>query len=86
MPVTINGIRIRSLTVTNEEGAERVRCDYELVSSNGAVMAKNSLTSKSEYGSETTFTPSFDTLKMLKEAVNAYKRDAEQMLGFNTPA
>jgi hypothetical protein len=76
------GIRIRSLTVSNDEGVEKIDCDYELVSSNGAVLAKASLSSKSHYGTGPVFTPDSGTTKLLREAVAAYKHDAEVMLGF----
>jgi hypothetical protein len=82
MPVTIHGIRVRSLTVSTEEGGEKIRADYELVSSNGAVLAKQSLASKSEYGNGSTFTPSVETIRKLREAIAAYKKDAEIMMGF----
>jgi ribosomal protein L24 len=82
MAITIQGIRIRSVTVSNEEGSEKIRAEYELVSSNGAVLAKQSLNSHSEYGSSPVFTPSIETIKKLRDAITAYKKDAEVMMGF----
>lgn len=84
MPITIRGIRITSLTVTrDDDGADKISANYQLVASNDKVLAKESLTSKTSYG-EHTFTPSPQTIKALTDAVAAYKADVELSLGITT--
>ena len=81
MAITIKGIRITSITISRtEEGSDKVNCDYELISSADKVLASQSLTSKTDYGS-TVFVPPSDTLKQIAAAVEKYKQDVETHLG-----
>jgi len=83
MAITIRGIKITSLTVSqDEEGNEQVSADYQLVSSVDKVLAKNSLNSKQGYGRET-FNPSPQTKRALADAVTLYKKDVELSLGLD---
>lgn len=82
MAITIQGIRITSLTITRqEEGGDKVSASYSLMSSVGKVLAKDNFTSHSDYGSTSVFVPSSETSKALAAAVAAYVRDAEIHLG-----
>jgi hypothetical protein len=81
MAITIQGIRVRSITVSRtEDGEDKVNAEYELISSVGKVLARQSLTSKPDYGT-TVFVPSPQTMKALAEAVAAYVKDAQIHLG-----
>lgn len=82
MPITIQGIRITSLTIAREEeGGDKITASYSLMSSVGKVLAKDNFTSKSDYGKESVFVPSSETSKALASAVASYVRDAEIHLG-----
>lgn len=83
MAITIRGIRIDSLTIAREEeGGDRVSAEYKLISSTDKVLAKESITSKSRY-SEATFVPSAPTMKLLADAVAAYRKEVEMSLGLD---
>ncbi len=82
MPITIKGVRITSITVSRDEsGAEKVQSSYQLISSTDKVLATETLSSKSEYGSQPTFVPPNATMKALQAAVDQYKKDVEEHLG-----
>lgn len=83
MAITIRGIRITSLTVERgESGEDCINAAYQLVASNDKVLAKETLTSKSAYGSQP-FTPSPQTIKALTDAIALYKQDVEMSLGLS---
>lgn len=83
MPLTIQGIKITKLAVEQSGNDELIKAGYELIASNGKVLASRSLNSKMSYGEET-FVPCADTIKALKDAVALYKRDVEGTLGIET--
>lgn len=82
MAITIRGIRITSLTISrDEDGTDSVRCDYQLVSSEDKVLAKQSVATKSSYHGADIFVPPSDVSKQLSEAVMKYKLAIEADLG-----
>lgn len=83
MALTIQGIRIKNLYIGRDgDGEEKVTSNYELVATNDKVLAEKSLSTGKGYG-ENTFMPSPQTLKLLREAVAAYKKDVEMSLGLD---
>lgn len=84
MAITIRGIRITSLSVERqEEGLDKISADYQLISSADKVLAKESVTSKPSYGG-TAFVPSAPTMKLLADAVSAYRKEVEMSLGLES--
>lgn len=83
MAITIKGIRITSLSVIRQDdgSSDKIEANYQLISSVDKVLAKESLTSKKEYGSGEMFVPSITTMKLLADAVTAYKAEVEMSLG-----
>lgn len=83
MPITVQGIRVKCMSVTRdeEEGTHVIKATYDLMSSTGSVLARSqSLSSKESY-SETVFMPSAATVKLFGDAAAAYKKDVEAFLG-----
>lgn len=84
MPLTITGIKLHDVWVgESDDGKEKITAHYQLVSSEGkAIGAKESLSTGKNYG-ENTFSPSPQTIKLLKEAVSLYRKDVEMSLGLD---
>lgn len=84
MAITIQGIKITSLTVDQDsEGNENIQARYQLISSTQKVLAKESLSSKENYGNQT-FMPSPQTKKALSDAIALYRKDVEILIGLET--
>lgn len=78
MAITIKGIRIASLTFNfKEDGKEKCQGEYELVSSEDKVLAKQSFNGYN--GME--FKMAADTAKLLNEFHTMFKRDIQDTLG-----
>lgn len=83
MPITIKGIRVTSMTVgRKEEGSDKISCNYELISSEDKVLAKQSLSTESAYN-ETVFIPPSDVVRQITDAATAYRKAIEQHLGIS---
>lgn len=83
MPITIKGIRITSMTVTRtDEGNDKISCNYELISSEDKILAKQSMTTHSAYN-ETVFVPPSDVVRQITDAAMAYRKAIEVSLGIS---
>jgi hypothetical protein len=76
--ISIRGVRIKNLTMNRDDnGKENITGDYELISSNDKVLAKNGFNGYSEL-----VVPfSSDTLKAYNSFINGVKADVSGVLG-----
>lgn len=80
MPITIQGIRLTHLAVeTTKEGKDKFNAHYELISSSGKVLAKQSVGGYN--GMELNTSPA--TLAALDAFVQSYTKDLHQLLGLD---
>ena len=79
MAITIKGVRINSISITRkeEDGASEITASYALMSSDDRVLAKQSVGGYSDIKVQ----PSPNTLKLFREATDAYRADLNAVLG-----
>lgn len=79
MPITIKGIRIKSLTIStkNDEGESGVSSSYELLSSEDKVLATQEIGGYNGLKVQ----PAADTIGKLNDFIKSYKRDINTILG-----
>lgn len=86
MPLNITGIKIKHVWVGEDDsGKDKITASYQLLSEGGKTIgSKENLSTSTGYG-ETTFQPSHQTVKALRDAVALYRKDVEMSLGLETP-
>ena len=82
MPITIKGIRIKSLSITTkpDQGECGVTSDYELLSSEDRVLASQSVGGYNGLKVQ----PAADTVGALNAFIKLYKRDINTVLGLES--
>lgn len=77
MSITIRGVRINSLSITTEDGKQKVTGSYSLMSNDDIELAKQNFNGYSEI--KVDFSAS--TTKAINEFVKGAKKDVESTLG-----
>ncbi len=85
MSLNITGIKIKHVWVGEEDnGKDKITASYQLLTDGGKTIgSKETLSTSTGYG-ETTFSPSPQTIKALRDAVTLYRKDVEASLGLTT--
>ncbi len=81
MPITIKGIRLESVTLERQETSGKVElkaASYVLLSSSDHVLANQSI---GGYGDKVKVALSGDTIKLLTQFVDSYRKDVSEVLG-----
>ena len=81
MGVSIQGIRVDSVTISNkpDDGEDKVQGNYSLISNSGKVLAKQSFNTYNEIKVNL---PT-DTVKAMNDFMKKLKRDIETVLGMD---
>ena len=80
MPITIQGIRITSVSVSRDDGGEeKVQGNYELMSTNDKVLAKQSFNGYNDIKVEM----SLETKQSLLSFLTGIKKDTMMTLGLS---
>ena len=80
MSIAIRGIRIKNLSMVREDnGADKITGDYELISTADKVLAKQGFNGYSEIN----VSFSAETLKAYNSFINGVKDDVSNVLGLN---